>query len=114
LGSLPQWRKQLGILPLWWYKKKWEASNLRGFPKIKRYHKKKSLSFMEEILYMVARHKVYLFLDGFLGYHQIMIASKDKYKIAFIIDWGTFVWIVMPFELKNVPPTYQRPMCMAF
>jgi hypothetical protein len=27
------------------------------------------LPFMEEVLDMVARHEVYLFLDGFSGYH---------------------------------------------
>ncbi len=32
-----------------------------------------------------------------------MIAAKDKYKITFIIDWGTFFWVVMPFGLKNAP-----------
>jgi hypothetical protein len=55
----------------------------------------------------VVKHDVYLFLDGFSNYHQIMITSEDRYKIAFIIDWGVFVWVVMPFGLKNAPPTYQ-------
>jgi hypothetical protein len=27
----------------------------------------------KEILNMVAGHEIYLFLDGFLGYHQIII-----------------------------------------
>jgi len=43
-----------------------------------------------------------------------MIAPKDRYKIAFITIWGTFVWIIMPFGLKNVPPTHQQAMSMAF
>jgi hypothetical protein len=43
-----------------------------------------------------------------------MIAPEDQYKIAFIIEWGVFVWLVMPFELKNTPPTYQRTINMAF
>jgi len=64
------------------------------------------LFFMEEILDMVVGHEVYSFLDGFLSYHQITIAPEDKYKTAFITYWGTFVWIVMFFGLKNVPPTY--------
>jgi hypothetical protein len=54
----------------------------------------------------VAKHEVYSFLDGFFGYHQIMITPKDRYKIDFIIDWGVFIRIVMPFGLKNAPPTY--------
>jgi len=69
---------------------------------------------MEEVLDMVVGHEVYSFLDGFSNYHQITITSKYRYKIAFIIDWGTFVWIIMPFGLKNAPPTYQQVMSMAF
>jgi putative transposase len=42
------------------------------------------LPFTEEVLIMVARHEVYLFLDGFSGYHQIMITLEDTNKIAFI------------------------------
>jgi hypothetical protein len=36
------------------------------------------LPFMEEVLDMVARHEIYLFLDDFSSYHQIMIALEDK------------------------------------
>jgi hypothetical protein len=43
-----------------------------------------------------------------------MIAPKDQYKIPFIIEWGVFVCLIMPFELKNAPPTYQRAINMAF
>jgi hypothetical protein len=35
------------------------------------------LQFMKEVLDMIARHEVYSFLDGFSGYHQIMIAPED-------------------------------------
>ncbi len=49
------------------------------------------LPFIEEVLDMVVGHEVYSFLDGFLGYHQITIAPKNKCKTTFIIDWGTFV-----------------------
>jgi hypothetical protein len=59
------------------------------------------LPFIEEVLDMVAKHEVYSFLDGFSSYYQIMIAPEDMYKIIFIIDWGTFVWIVMPFWIEK-------------
>jgi hypothetical protein len=66
------------------------------------------LSFIEGVLDEVASHKVDdLFLDAFSNYHQIMITLEDRYKIAFIIDWGALVWVIMPFGLKNAPPTYQ-------
>jgi len=64
------------------------------------------LLFIEEVLDKMVGHEVYSFLDGFFGYHQIMITLKDRYKTTFIIDFGAFIWVVMPFGLKNVPPTY--------
>ncbi len=29
-------------------------------------------------------------------------------------DWGAFVWVVMPFAVKNEHPTYQRVVTKAF
>jgi hypothetical protein len=43
-----------------------------------------------------------------------MITFENRYKITFITDWGTFVWVVMPFGLKNVPPIYQQAGSMVF
>jgi len=63
---------------------------------------------------MVIGHEMYSFLDGFLGYHQNMIVSKYRYKITVISNRGAFVWVIMPFSLKNAPPTYQRAISMAF
>jgi hypothetical protein len=89
---------------------------LCGFLEIEHCHKKRSLSFT---FYggntkHGGKHEIYLFLDGFSGYHQIMIAPPDMYKIAFITDWGMFAWIVTPFGLKNILATYQWAMSMAF
>jgi hypothetical protein len=53
-------------------------------------------------------------LDGHLGYHQIFITLEDKYKTTFVIDWGTFVWMVMPFGVKNGPPIFQIIVCKTF
>jgi hypothetical protein len=63
--------------------------------------------FLEEVLDMVAGREVYSFLDEFSNYHHIMITTEDRYKIAFIIEWGVFIWVVIPFGLKNAPPTYR-------
>jgi hypothetical protein len=72
------------------------------------------LPFTYEVINIVAGHEVYTFFDGFFGYHQISIAPKDQYKIAFVTDWGVFVWVVMPFGVKNGPPTYQRATAKTF
>jgi len=66
---------------------KWKIAHLRQFQEIK-YNCKKNpypLPFMEEVLDVVAKHKIYSFLDKFFSDHQIMITLKDKYKTTFII-----------------------------
>jgi hypothetical protein len=63
------------------------------------------LFFIDEVINIVTRHEVYTFLDGF---------SRDQYKTAFITYWGAFVWVIMPFKVKNGPPTYQRIITKAF
>jgi hypothetical protein len=40
--------------------------------------------------------------------------SKDQYKIAFDINSRAFVWVIMPFWVKNEPPTYQKVVTKAF
>ncbi len=72
------------------------------------------LPFMDEVLDKVESHEVYSFLDGSSGYHQIQIVHEDHYKMALITYWGMFVWVVMPFGLKNAPPTYQRTTSKTF
>jgi hypothetical protein len=72
------------------------------------------LFFIDEVLNIVKRYEAYSFLDGYLGYHQISITLKDKYKIAFVTDWGALIWKVMPFGVKNEPPTYQKDVTKAF
>uniref|UniRef100_A0A2N9EGY2 RNase H type-1 domain-containing protein n=1 Tax=Fagus sylvatica TaxID=28930 RepID=A0A2N9EGY2_FAGSY len=47
-------------------------------------------------------------------YNQIKMAEEDKSKIAFVTHWGTFVYDVMPFSLKNAGATYQRAMVTLF
>ncbi len=44
------------------------------------------LPFTNEVLNIVLRYEAYFFLDGYSGYHQISIAPKDRYKIAFVTD----------------------------
>lgn len=51
---------------------------------------------------------MYSFVDGFLGYNQIMMLVVYKLKTTFITMWGVFCYRVMPFRLKNVEVTYQR------
>jgi hypothetical protein len=97
-------------------KKNGKLSICTNFKKLNTVTKKDPypLPFTDEVLNIVVRYEAYSFLDGYSGYHQISIALEDKYKIAFVTDWGVFIWKVMLFGVKNGPPTYQRTMTKAF
>jgi hypothetical protein len=72
------------------------------------------LPFIDEVINTVVRHEVYTFLDGFSNYQQISITLKDQHKIAFVMDWGAFVWVLMPFSVKNELPIYQKTVTKTF
>ncbi|XP_077249434.1 uncharacterized protein LOC143888974 [Tasmannia lanceolata] len=55
-----------------------------------------------------ACHALLSFMDGFSGYNQIKMAPEDMIKTAFITQWGTYCYRVMPFGLENAGATYQR------
>ncbi|RVW67594.1 Retrovirus-related Pol polyprotein from transposon 17.6 [Vitis vinifera] len=55
-----------------------------------------------------------VFMDGFSGYNQILMAPEDMEKTAFITEWGTYCYRVMPFGLKNAGATYQRAATTLF
>ena len=65
-----------------------------------------SLPHIDVIVDSVASSAIYSFMDEFLGYNQIMMAVMDKIKTAFITEWGTYCYKVIPFGLKNVGATY--------
>lgn len=39
---------------------------------------------------------------------------KNKEKTEFVIDVGIFCYKIMPFDLKNVKPTYQKIVTKVF
>ena len=51
-------------------------------------------------------HSLLSFMDGFLGYNQILMAPEDMEKTTFITKWGTYCYRVMAFGLKNAEATY--------
>jgi hypothetical protein len=71
-------------------------------------------SFTDEVLENVGGQEVYSFIDGFSGYHRIKIASEDRYKTTFAMEWVSYQYTVMPFGLKNAPTIFSRVVITAF
>ena len=59
-------------------------------------------------------HAMFSFMDGFSGYNQIHMSTKDAEKTAFHTLIDNFYYTVMPFSLKNTGATYQRTMTAVF
>ena len=69
---------------------------------------------MEKILQSVSGSELMSFLDGFLGYNQILVHPEDQLKTTFRTKWGTYAYQKMPFGLINAGATFQRAMDIAF
>ena len=64
------------------------------------------LPHIDTLVENTAKHSLFSFMDRFLGYNQIRMASEDMEKTTFLTTWGTFYYKVMPFGLKNAGTTY--------
>ena len=64
------------------------------------------LPHIDMLVDSIAEHAMLSFMDGFSGYNQIMMATENREKTSFIIEWGTHYYRVMPFGLTNVGATY--------
>nr|GEU71001.1 putative reverse transcriptase domain-containing protein [Tanacetum cinerariifolium] len=72
------------------------------------------LSFMDQMLERLAGNEYYYFLEGFLGYFQILIDPEDQEKTTFTCPYRKFAYRRMPFGLCNVPGKFQRCMMAIF
>jgi len=50
--------------------------------------------------------KVFSRIDLHLGYYQIRIAEGDEEKTVYCTMYGSYEFLVMPFELTNTPTTF--------
>jgi hypothetical protein len=69
---------------------------------------------MDFLIDLAAGHATFSFIDGFNGYNQIRMSTKDAAKTVFHTPIGNFYYTVMPFGLKNAGATYQRTMTAMF
>ncbi|KAA3466483.1 reverse transcriptase [Gossypium australe] len=66
------------------------------------------------MLDQLAGNDYYCFLDGYTGYHLILIHPDDQQKTTFICPFGTYAFKRMSFGLCNAPATFMRCMISIF
>jgi hypothetical protein len=71
------------------------------------------IPFIDEMLERLANHSFY-YLDGYSGYHQILMHPDDQSKTTFTCPYGTFAYRRMSFGLCNAPASFQRCMMAIF
>lgn len=79
---------------------------------IRKYHF--WLRFIDQVLESLAIKRYFSFLDRFSGYNQIKISPEDQDKTTFTCPWGTYAYLVLPFELCNGLATFQRAISSIF
>ena len=65
------------------------------------------LPFIDEMLERLANHSFFCFLDGYSGYHQILIHLDDPKQ-------RTYAYRIMSFGLCNALASFQRCMMSIF
>ena len=64
--------------------------------------------FTYDLLEKVGGKEMYSFTDGFFVYHQVRIMKEDCHKMTFVIEWGCYQYMVMPFGIKNAPTILKK------
>jgi hypothetical protein len=68
------------------------------------------IPILEKLFDSIRDSNIFTFMDLKQGFNQIVLATKDRKKIAFHGSNKLWKWLVMPFGLKNAPFFFQRIM----
>jgi hypothetical protein len=71
------------------------------------------LPYIDDVLERPTNHS-FCYLDGYSGYHQILIHLDDQSKTTFTCPYGTFANRRMLFGLCNALASFQRCMMVIF
>ena len=69
---------------------------------------------IDDILYQLRGAQVYSKIDLRTGYHQLRVREVDIPRTTFRTRYGHFVFIMMPFGLRNAPATFMDLMHRVF
>jgi hypothetical protein len=65
------------------------------------------LPLISDLLESPSHTKIYTKIDLHSAYHLVRITSRDEWKTAFRMRYGSYEWLVMPEGLTNAPATFQ-------
>ena len=72
------------------------------------------MSRIDQIVDSTAGCELLSFLDAYSGCHQIKMKESDQLATSFIMPFGMYCYVTMPFGLRNAGATYQRCMLHVF
>lgn len=70
--------------------------------------------FIDHVLERLANYSYFCYLNGYLGFFQILFYPKNQENTIFTCHYGIFAYKHMSFGLFNAPTTFQICMMSIF